>query len=262
MSDSLQPVSPVHVRFDNVSHRYGPKGESVLDRVQLDVREGEFVSLIGPSGCGKSTLLKLIAGLESPSSGLVTIHGLSPEDARGEQAFVFQDPTLLPWLNVRRNVELPMKLRGYGQARRREQALERLRLVGLADAPHKYPRQLSGGMRMRASIARALSLAPQILLLDEPFGALDEMTRDRLNEDLLAIRQNENWTAFFVTHSVTEAVFLSSRIFVFSLNPGRIHTTIDVSFDEPRRQKLRQSVAFHRKVCEVSEALRAGRSAG
>lgn len=251
MSEQL----PLHVHFRDVSHRYGSHENSVLERIELAVNEGEFVSLIGPSGCGKSTLLKLIAGLQTPTQGDVLIHGRPPTEARGEQAFVFQDPTLLPWLNVRKNVELPMRLQGIPAATRKTLALERLQLVGLGGVPQKYPRELSGGMRMRASIARALSLAPRVLLLDEPFGALDAMTRNRLNEDLLAIRRHENWTAFFVTHSVNEAVFLSSRILVLSINPGRICADIPVHFTSERNGLLRHQAEFHEKVREVSEVL-------
>ncbi len=251
-NETTKPI----VTFQQVAHRY-TKGDSlVLDSIDFMAREGDFIALIGPSGCGKSTLLKLITGLTSALSGAIDVDGMDPEQARAEQAFVFQDANLLPWLTVRKNVELPMRLRGVHASTRQARALELLRLVRLEHVAASYPRQLSGGMKMRTSIARALSTTPKIMLLDEPFGALDEMTRNRLNEDLLNIRRDQNWTAFFVTHSVSEAVFLSNRIAVFSANPGRIQKWIDVPFPYPRDSKVRTSMDFHNLVCEVSNELR------
>lgn len=244
------------VQIDGVHHRYVSTGSYVLEDVNLQATEGDFIALIGPSGCGKSTLLKLISGLTRAEKGILDVDGKAPAEARAEQAFVFQDATLLPWLSVRGNVELPMRLRKIKPEIREQRALELLDLVHLSHVIDSFPRQLSGGMKMRTSIARALSLTPKIMLLDEPFGALDEMTRDKLNEDLLAIRKAESWTAFFVTHSVTEAVFLSNRIAVFSTNPGRIKNIIDVPFPYPRDPDLRNSMEFHNLVCEVSEQLR------
>jgi NitT/TauT family transport system ATP-binding protein len=188
-------VPPSIVSFQAVEKRYGD-GPLVLDRVSLDVASGDFVSLIGPSGCGKSTLLRLIAGLSPVTAGALTINDRTPAAAAAELAFVFQEPTLLPWLTVGHNVELAQKLRGVPAAARaaaRDRAIDLVQLTGRAAA---YPRQLSGGQKMRVSIARALSLSPKILLLDEPFGALDEMTRDHFNEELLAIREQKAWTAF------------------------------------------------------------------
>jgi NitT/TauT family transport system ATP-binding protein len=229
-------VPPSIVSFQAVEKRYGD-GPLVLDRVSLDVASGDFVSLIGPSGCGKSTLLRLIAGLSPVTAGALTINDRTPAAAAAELAFVFQEPTLLPWLTVGHNVELAQKLRGVPAAARaaaRDRAIDLVQLTGRAAA---YPRQLSGGQKMRVSIARALTLAPKILLLDEPFGALDEMTREHLNEELLAIREQQAWTAFFVTHSVAEAVFLSNRILVLSANPGRIHREVAVDFPTRARRK-------------------------
>ena len=183
----------------------------MLEDISLHASRGEFVSFIGPSGCGKTTLLKLIAGLARVSEGQLSIAGGEPTDFRRHMAFIFQEPTLLPWLSVAKNIQLPLRLRGVPENERHEIAGRLIRLVRLDDVKDFYPRELSGGMKMRVSVARALALSPKILLLDEPFGALDEMTRNHLNEELLAIRSAEEWTAFFVTHSVSEAVFLSSN---------------------------------------------------
>lgn len=244
------------VEFQHVTKRYGD-GPAILADVSLQVERGEFVSFIGPSGCGKSTLLKLVAGLSPATTGSLTVDGLSPDAAAEELAFVFQEPTLLPWLTVERNVEVPLRLRGESPERRRERARKALALVGLSERAEYYPRQLSGGQRMRVSIARALSLTPKLLLLDEPFGALDEMTRDRLNEELLAIRAEQGWTAFFVTHAVAEAVFLSHRIILLAASPGRIHREIRVDLPYPRTAETRQTPAFQALVAAVSRELRA-----
>jgi NitT/TauT family transport system ATP-binding protein len=247
-------ASPL-VEFRDVTKRFGD-GPLVLDRISFAASAGEFVSLIGPSGCGKSTLLRLLAGLSPITSGALSIDGRTPDVAAAELAFVFQEPTLLPWLTVAKNIEMPQKLRGVDAAERattRERVLELVRLREKASA---YPRQLSGGQKMRMSIARALSLAPKILLLDEPFGALDEMTREHLNEELLAIREQQAWTAFFVTHSVAEAVFLSNRVLVMAANPGRIQTEIAVPLPWPRTVETRLSREYHELVAHVSRILR------
>ena len=244
------------MRLERVGKRFGA-GPPVLDDIELTVSPGEFVSLIGPSGCGKSTLLRLIAGLSPATQGEITVDGRGPEAARGAMFFVFQDANLLPWRRVAANVELPLMLRGDGR--------EAPQGAGPRDARTGRPRrsrgqvswQLSGGMKMRVSIARALSVAPRILLLDEPFGALDEMARDRLNEDLLTIRQRDPFTAFFVTHSVAEAVFLSSRVVVLSANPGRVAGTITVPFPYPRPAELRESPEFLGLLAETTHCLRA-----
>jgi NitT/TauT family transport system ATP-binding protein len=243
------------VTFQAVEKRYG-LGPPVLDHVSFTAQRGDFVSLIGPSGCGKSTILKLISALSPISGGEIIIDGLQPEAAADELFFIFQEPTLLPWLTVAKNVELPMKLRGWFPRQRSTITAECLDLVGLADRAAFYPRQLSGGQKMRVSIARALSMSPRLLLLDEPFGALDEMTRDHLNEELLAIREKKAWTAFFVTHSVAEAVFLSNRIFVFSANPGRLYREVTVDLPYPRTEETRNSPTYQRLVAEVTKLLR------
>ena len=242
------------VNFTLLQKRYGD-GPLVLDQIDLKVQPDDFVSFIGPSGCGKSTVLKLVSGLTPWTQGGLTVAGLKPSDARDRQAFIFQDATLLPWLNAQLNVELPLRLRGVGAAERAAKARRMLALVGLGEVGEYFPRQLSGGMKMRVSIARALTLAPQLLLLDEPFGALDEMSRNRLNEELLALRAQAPFTALFVTHSVAEAVFLSNRIVVMAANPGRIHAEVRVDFAYPRRPALRQSPEFQARVNEVSGLL-------
>lgn len=247
--------APPFVEFRAVTKRFG-EGPLVLDRITFGAQSGDFIALIGPSGCGKSTLLRLLAGLSPLTDGSLVVDGRTPDDAAADLAFVFQEATLLPWLDVAHNVEMPQRLRGVAAVERattRERVLE---LVRLNEKVSAYPRQLSGGQKMRVSIARALALRPKILLLDEPFGALDEMTREHLNEELLAIREQEAWTAFFVTHSVAEAVFLSNRILVMSANPGRIHTEVPVHLPYPRTSETRLSRPYHDLVASVSRILR------
>jgi len=255
-ADTTPPASvPPAVEFRAVEKRYG-SGPLILDDFSLTAARGDFVALIGPSGCGKSTLLKLIAGLDPVTRGELILAGHGPVPAGDELAYVFQEPTLLPWLTVAENVALPLDLRSTPSARRAELVNDALALVGLAPRADYYSRQLSGGQKMRVSIARALVLSPQILLLDEPFGALDEMTRDHLNEELLAIRERLRSTAFFVTHSVAEAVFLANRIVIMSANPGRLHREIRVDLPYPRTPATRRDPAYHRLVDEVSQVLR------
>jgi NitT/TauT family transport system ATP-binding protein len=250
-----QEAQPPIVELAGVDKRYGD-GPLILDKVSFSAARGEFVTLIGPSGCGKSTILKLISGLNPITAGRIVVDGLEPSKAVEKLAFVFQEPTLLPWLDVMRNVEVPLRLHHADPASRTDVARRSLALVRLADRAHYFPRQLSGGQKMRVSIARALSVSPRILLLDEPFGALDEMTRDHLNEELLAIRQQLAWTAFFVTHSVAEAVFLSSRILVLAANPGRLHSEVRVGLPYPRTAETRESPEYQRLVADVSRILR------
>lgn len=249
--------SPPFLAIRGVTKRW-PNGSVVLDNLTLEAAKGDFISLIGPSGCGKSTLLRLISGLSPITSGNVVIDGMNPENAREIMSFIFQDATLLPWRTVRRNVELGLELqRGSTRVERRRKSEQLLRLVGLASVADHYPRQLSGGMKMRVSIARALAIRPKILLMDEPFGALDEMTRDFLNEEVLRLREVDQFTTFFVTHSVTEAVFLSNRILILRANPGRIEQEIGVPFPHPRAASLRSAPEFLSLVGHVSAALRA-----
>ncbi|HEX4447463.1 MAG TPA: ABC transporter ATP-binding protein [Polyangiaceae bacterium] len=237
------------IRFDGASVIY-PGGTHALDGMNLEVRRGEFVSLVGPSGCGKSTMLRLVAGFEAPTKGAVRTSG----EALG---YVFQDATLLPWCTVQRNVELPAKLAGMSNAERADRAASAIKRVGLAGFEKHKPAQLSGGMRMRVSIARALTMQPRVFLFDEPFGALDEITRERLNEELLSCFVADPFAGLFVTHSVPESVFLSTRILVLSPRPGRIAADIEVPFAYPRPPELRYDPAFAQVASRVSAALRA-----
>jgi NitT/TauT family transport system ATP-binding protein len=243
------------VDLQSVSKRYG-ESALILDRLTLHATAGDFLGVIGPSGCGKSTLLRLIAGLSPVSSGELTVNGKAPGGDGAETAFVFQEPTLLPWSTVAQNVELPHRLRGTAAAERVRVREAALSLVGLSDRADAYPRQLSGGQKMRVSLARAITLAPKLLLLDEPFGALDEMTRERLNEELLLIRERQRWAAFFVTHSVAEAVFLSNRVLVMSAHPGAVRQEIPIPLPYPRTADTRLLPAYQQLVAEVSRTLR------
>ncbi len=243
------------IEFTAVNKRYGG-GPVVVHDISLSVARGEFVTFVGPSGCGKSTLLRLVAGLSPVTEGRLAVAGEPPRNASTPLAFVFQEPTLLPWLRVAENVEIPLRLRGLPEHERKSKRNAALSLVGLAEKADAYPRQLSGGQKMRVSLARALAIAPSVLLLDEPFGALDEMTRDRLNEELLALRQKDAWTALFVTHSVAEAVFLSHRVVLLDAYPGRIRSIHTIPLPHPRTAETRQSDDFHRLVVEISRELR------
>jgi NitT/TauT family transport system ATP-binding protein len=239
--------------IDRVGKTYG-NGTVALDDISFDVDEGQFVSLVGPSGCGKSTLLRMVAGLGPITAGKILVEGLPPTRARQEKsdtAFVFQDANLMPWRNVMGNVELPLELRGVSKATRRAQAMQALDTVGLAEVTKSYPRELSGGMRMRVSLARALAAQPRLLMMDEPFGALDEITRQRLNGELLRLCSLANWTVVFVTHNVFEAVYLSTRILVMSARPGRIIAEVPVPLPHPRVPEIRTDPEFTRIVREV-----------
>lgn len=236
-----------------------PDGTLALANVSLDVGAHEMVAIVGPSGCGKSTLLRLAAGLLRPTAGVIELAGVEPAAARRaghDIAFVFQFPTLMPWRTVRRNVELPLELRGASAAERAAAARQRIELVGLADFAESYPAQLSGGMQMRVSLARALVTRPDLLLLDEPFGALDEITRQELNEALLDLWLRDRWAALFVTHNVVEAVFLSRRVFVMSARPGRMVAEFDVAFPYPRLPGLRADPAFAALAGRIGDCLR------
>jgi len=243
------------VRLTSVTKRYAD-GPPILDNITADISKGQFVSIIGPSGCGKSTLLKLVAGLSPISSGTIEVDGMTPANARETISFIFQDPTLLPWRTVRANVALGLELEGVVRSRRDATVQTMLALVGLLHVAGSYPRQLSGGMKMRVSIARALATSPRLLLLDEPFAALDEMIRDRMNEELLRLRIEHNWTVLFVTHSVAEAVFLSDRILILAAHPGRIAHDLTHPLPNRRTAATRESEAFDRTVAEVSRTLR------
>lgn len=246
------------VSLRDVSKRFA-SGTVAIRGVDLDLAAGEFVSLLGPSGCGKSTLLRIIAGLGEPSGGRVIWPAQPGAEAARPQAalgFVFQDPTLMPWANVLRNVMLPLTLARIGQREASERAREMLELVGLKGFERSYPRELSGGMKMRVSIARALVTHPQILLMDEPFAALDEITRHRLNDDLLALWWRHRFTVVFVTHSVFESVYLSQRIVVMAARPGRVMADLANAGSYPRDDLYRTS-AEYAQLCRVtSETLK------
>lgn len=231
-----------------------------LKDVSLTVEKGDFVSFIGPSGCGKTTLLRVVADLESPTSGAVLVNGMSPGEARKARAYgyVFQSAALYPWRTVSRNVSLPLEIMGYSRQERRERVEQALRLVELEGFGGKFPWQLSGGMQQRASIARALAFEAGILLMDEPFGALDEIVRDRLNEQLLALWRRTGKTVGFVTHSIPEAVYLSTKIVVMSPRPGRIAAIIENTLPSERPLEIRESVEFLKMAQQVRAGLRSG----
>lgn len=233
-----------------------------LSEVNLSVKAGDFVSFIGPSGCGKTTLLRVIADLERQTAGRIAVNGVSPEEARLGRAYgyVFQAPALYPWRTVERNVMLPLEIMGMSAGERKERAGRYLDLVNLKGFEKKFPWQLSGGMQQRVSIARALSFEPDLLLMDEPFGALDEITRDHLNEQLLRLWERTGKTVVFVTHSIPEAVFLSSKIVVMSPRPGRIIDVIDCNLPSDRTLDIRESKDFAEIAHRVREGLRAGHS--
>lgn len=240
----------------------GPDKVEALTDIDLSIAPGEFVSLIGPSGCGKSTLLRLIGDLIKPTTGDLRVNGKSADAARREREYgiVFQKATLLDWRTVSKNVELPLEI--MDERERSERAAKMLELVQLGDFAGHYPWQLSGGMQQRVAIARSLVFNPSVLLMDEPFGALDEMTRELMQQEVLRIWRETNTTVVFVTHSIPEAVFLSSRVVVMSARPGRISDRIDVDLPYPRDIETRESAAFHGKVTEVREALRRGENGG
>ena len=231
--------------------------EALVD-VDLTIEPGEFVSLIGPSGCGKSTLLRLIANLLEPTSGSVLVNGKPAKQARLEQDYgmAFQQSGLFEWRTVSRNIELPLELKGWDKAKRQARATEMLQLVKLGDFASHMPWQLSGGMQQRVAIARALAAHPPLLLMDEPFGALDEMTREHMQAELLAICATTSTTVVFVTHSIPEAVYLSNRVVVMSPRPGRITDIIDVDLGEHRDEDTREDTAFFGRITAVREALR------
>ena len=244
MSSSLDDT----LRFVGVDKTFDD-GTTALRGVDLQVSPGEFVTVVGPSGCGKSTLLRLAADLQSPTAGSVVVPST-------RVSYVYQDPTLLPWRTVRRNVELLAELSGVSKADRRQRVESAIALVGLDGFEEHRPRELSGGMRMRVSLARSLVLEPDVFLFDEPFGALDEMTRERLNDELLQLFVSRRFTALFITHSVPEAVYLSTRVVVMSPRPGRIVGEVKVPFAYPRWPELRYSEDFGRVSEQVSNLLR------
>jgi NitT/TauT family transport system ATP-binding protein len=233
-----------------------------LSNVSLQVAEGEFVSFIGPSGCGKTTMLRVVADLQQPTSGTLLVNGMSAEQARLERryGYVFQAPALFPWRTIEKNITLPLEVMGFSGAEQRQRAARYLALVNLTGFERKFPWQLSGGMQQRVSIARALSFDPELLLMDEPFGALDEIVRDHLNEQLLQLWDKTGKTVLFVTHSIPEAVFLSTKIVVMSPRPGRIIDIIDCNFPRVRTLEVRETPEFLKIAQRVRIGLRAGHS--
>ncbi len=258
------PRTIVDIRNLTLTYQAADHPVYALSDVSLSIAKGDFISLIGPSGCGKTTLMRVVADLEQPTSGEVTVNGMTPEQARLKRAYgyVFQAPALYPWRTVERNVMLPLEIMGLPKAERQQRAREQLELVGLSGFERKFPWQLSGGMQQRVSIARALAFNPDLLLMDEPFGALDEITRDHLNLQLTRLWLETRKTCIFVTHSIAEAVFLSTRIVVMSPRPGRILDIIDCDGDLPRERTLdiRESPEFQRIAHRVREGLMEGHS--
>lgn len=250
-AESPVEAEPPLLALDAVEKVF-PGGEVAVEGLNAQIEAGEFISLVGPSGCGKSTALRLIAGLSAPTGG--AIHWGDPP-APGDIGFVFQEPTLLPWSRVWENVYLPLRLRGETRTAVQDRVDEALDLVGLTDRSQAYPRELSGGMKMRVSIARALVTRPRLLLMDEPFAALDEITRFRLNDDLLRLWEQQAWTVLFVTHSVYESVYLSQRVLVMQ-QPGRILEAVDFDTAYPRGESLRREAAYADACERVSSALR------
>jgi NitT/TauT family transport system ATP-binding protein len=254
MSQSDQPV----VAIAGVTKTFPRGNVTALENIDLDLRAGEFVSLIGPSGCGKSTLLRVIGDLIEPTRGSVTVNGKSAKKARADHDYgiVFQDAVLFDWRSVSKNIGLPLELLGWDRAKRKARVEEMLELVELTSFADHNPWELSGGMQQRVAIARALAFEPALLLMDEPFGALDEMTRERLNLELLSIWQKLSSTVVFVTHSISEAVFLSTRVVVMSPRPGRIAGIVDVDLPYLRTVETREAPRYFELVTEVRELLR------
>ena len=238
--------------LSNISMTF-PDGTQAIDDVDLTIERGEFVTIVGPSGCGKSTLLRIVSGLEAQTSGTCEVD-------RTSLGYVFQDSVLLPWRNVQRNVELNAELQGIGKEQRRDLAQQAINLVKLDEHKSKYPHQLSGGMKMRCSLARSLVSKPQVFLFDEPFGALDEMTREHLNDELLSIFQLEKFAGLFITHSIQEAVFLSTRVLVMSAQPGRIVAEYHIQFPFPRLPEIRYSPEFAEICGRISNDLKTAHS--
>ena len=248
------------VSLQGVRKEFGRGGLVALEGIDLDVAAGEFVSLIGPSGCGKSTLLRIVGDLIQPTAGNVVVNGKSAHRARLDRDYgiVFQDAVLFDWRTVEKNIALPLEMTGWGRQRRTERVRELLELVELSGFERHHPWQLSGGMQQRVSIARALSFSPALLLMDEPFGALDEMTRERMNLELLRIWEQTGSTVVFVTHSIAEAVFLSTRVVVMSPRPGRITGVVDIDLPRPRGNETREVGRYAELIRDVRRTLRRG----
>jgi NitT/TauT family transport system ATP-binding protein len=265
MVENTNSASPNRViDIENLSLTFETNDGPVhaLSDIDLKIDEGDFVSFIGPSGCGKTTLLRVIADLEKPTAGSITVNGVSPEEARLNRAYgyVFQSSALYPWRTIAKNVALPLEIMGLSGEEQQERISRNMDLVNLSGFEKKYPWQLSGGMQQRASIARALAVEPDLLLMDEPFGALDEIVRDHLNEQLLQLWAKTNKTVVFVTHSIPEAVFLSTKIVVLCPRPGRIYDVIDSNLPRDRSLDVRETPEFLKIAHRVRDGLRAGHS--
>jgi NitT/TauT family transport system ATP-binding protein len=245
------------VSMRGVSKVFEKAGVTALEEIDVEVGKGEFISLIGPSGCGKSTLLRIVGDIVEPSAGEISVNGKPARRARldGDYGIVFQAPVLYDWRTVAKNIALPLEMLGWNRARRTQRVREMVELVELGGFENHHPWQLSGGMQQRVSIARAFSFSPALLLMDEPFGALDEMTRERLNNELLRIWAETQSTVIFVTHSISEAVFLSTRVVVMSPRPGRISGTVAIDLPQPRTAETREEPRFFELVTEVRELL-------
>ncbi|MEC7843809.1 MAG: ABC transporter ATP-binding protein [Actinomycetota bacterium] len=248
MTDSTNAA----LTFDDIGMIF-PDGTETLQNISFSIKKGEFITVVGPSGCGKSTLLKIASGLLEPTAGSVDVD-------RDRLGYVFQDATLLPWRNVTQNIELFCELHGMPKEERRDLAQSAIELVGLSGFENHYPKSLSGGMKMRASLARTLTLKPPLFLFDEPFGAVDEITREHLNEETQQLFLQEGFAGLFITHSITEAVFMSTKVLVMSARPGNIVAEFDIPFDYPRKPELRFDAEFARICGEVSKELRGGHS--
>ncbi|MFN0304164.1 MAG: ABC transporter ATP-binding protein [Burkholderiales bacterium] len=248
-------IDPPLVQLDNVHKKFG-NGTMALRGMSLAIGPREFVSFLGPSGCGKSTALRLIAGLSEPSAGRIVWNRPRSAENTQEIGFVFQEPTLMPWATVSENIYLPLRVKHIGRREARPHVDEALAMVGLESFRESYPRELSGGMKMRVSIARALVTRPKLLLMDEPFAALDEITRFKLNDDLLALWERNNWTVIFVTHSVYESVYLSSRVIVMAPRPGRVIADRPIVSPYPRDEAYRTSAAYGEACRDISAVLR------
>jgi NitT/TauT family transport system ATP-binding protein len=261
-SVALTPRLAVDVRNVSLTFETADGNVDALSNVSLQIADGEFVSFIGPSGCGKTTMLRVIADLQQPTAGTLLVNGMSAEQARlaRRYGYVFQAPALFPWRTIEKNLKLPLEIMGFSDSEQRQRAARYLALVNLTGFERKFPWQLSGGMQQRVSIARALSFDPELLLMDEPFGALDEIVRDHLNEQLLQLWDKTGKTVLFVTHSIPEAVFLSSKIVVMSPRPGRIIDIIDCNFPRDRTLEIRETPEFLKIAQRVRVGLRAGHS--
>jgi NitT/TauT family transport system ATP-binding protein len=264
--DTAQPIKTaprvIDIRALSLTFDTSDGPVQALSNIDLSIEQGEFVSLIGPSGCGKTTLLRVIADLEQPTRGKISVNGLIPQEARLNRAYgyVFQAPALYPWRTIAKNIALPLEIMGFSKEERQQRIIRNLDLVNLSGFERRFPWQLSGGMQQRASIARALAFDPTLLLMDEPFGALDEIVRDKLNEQLLRLWDKTGKTVVFVTHSIPEAVFLSTRVVVMSPRPGRVHDVIECDFPRERTLEIRETPQFLEIANRVRHGLREGHS--